>query len=548
MSDPLAKLDALLSFVASYDDEDDLKVPPSASSDLWKMRKSAPVGGCGLLNTVSADNAVYLLPDHLTAESAYLQNYCNGAYVDPSLKDFPGDYYRYCPERDGWQSVGRYPPAVVSLYKTASYCPDSGKVTIIGGTHYVFAQLDLKRLEEGAASTTTTTDDNEDGKDEHPEWNLIHTQCPPDKPLYETNGPLPISFYIDGVLHMIGGHYSREHYIFKDGEMRSVFTFDSALKAREVAYSERLDCLFMFGGCLWNDVQRRKDLPFRKIDAFYVCPRPRDVDRIEWRKVREWRLPHRMIGFGHLLLADTTTLLVFGGRRSGGAFLDEVWRLDLLSGRWARSKWRIPRRGKFRAHLLAVEGQEEVHLFQYGHPADANQAHCAISLEALSASFVDTELPPKCRDNALSFPKNTFGIRSLERTLSEKKGALSKNAVKKLTSKIAAKKRRARALHKKLQEMNQSMTARAWLEREEIFDQVLFDDLQSIGVETVDDVLELTKIDLDELMQRVLAVKLQALKGGADAEREKLAADLKEIRQHFNAIRIVQKEPKVETE
>lgn len=477
MSTVLAKLDALLSLVDSHSvkkSEDDMKVQ-SASSGLWRTRKNVPVGACGLLNTVTVDNSVYLLPDHLTESTADLQDHLAKELV--SLKDFSGDYYRYCPEQDIWASAGKYPKEVASLYKAASYNPAGGRVTIIGGTHYVFAELDLKPMPKEWS-----------GNKEHKEWNIVHTQCTPDEPVFETTGPSPTCFHVGGVLHMIGGNNSREHSIFEDGKMRTVFQFDAKLKAREVVFCESLDSLFMLGGCLWNE----KYQWFREIDAIYACPKPQDVEHIEWRKVKEWRLPYRMTGFGHLLVG--TDLVIFGGRRSGpdgGDFLDEVWRINLENGKWQKSKFALPRKAMFRAHLLRNKmGKREVHLFQYGQHSDADQAHCAFSWEDLINSFlqsVDAELPKRA-------------------------------------------------------EVDHSVTLKAWMETERVFEQTLFEDLQSIGVETVDDVLELTRLDLDDVMKRVHKVRLEALTGTEDGQRESLSYKLAEVRQHFNAIRIAQSE------
>merc|ERR1712203_796550 len=92
------------------------------------------------------------------------------------------------------------------------------------------------------------------------------------------------------------------------------------------------------------------------------------------------------------------------------------------------------------------------------------------------------------------------------------------------------------------EERNRSVTLRAWMEREGIFEQSLFAEMQSIGVETVDDVLELTRLDLDDVMKRVHKVRLEALTGTEDGQRETLSYKLAEVRQHFNAIRIAQSE------
>jgi len=142
---------------------------------------------------------------------------------------------------------------------------------------------------------------------------------------------------------------------------------------------------------LWEGTNFKDTVRFRYINDFYRCINPNDVNHIKWEKMEgaAWKLPYNMMGFGHLLL-DGTTLVIFGGRVSGGDFIDEIWMFDMKNTEWFQSTLRIPQKGKYRAALIGSIRQIE--LFQYGHPSTTNQAHFSIKVDALMASMQSVPL------------------------------------------------------------------------------------------------------------------------------------------------------------
>jgi len=154
--------------------------------------------------------------------------------------------------------------------------------------------------------------------------------------------------------------------------------------------------------------------------------------------VKDWRLPYKMIGFGHVLIGDSK-LVIFGGRRSGGAFLDEVWMLDMEQGVWSKSTIKIPEKGKYRAHLIERKEQSEIHLFQYGHSESSNQCHFVMAVSDLLNTMETV--------SALSWARRSYESQSkapnrvamdaiTDRLVHE---ALSKNERKKLLKKLKGK-------------------------------------------------------------------------------------------------------------
>jgi len=146
-----------------------------------------------------------------------------------------------------------------------------------------------------------------------------------------------------------------------------------------------------------------------------------------------------MIGFGHLLL-DDVKLLIFGGRKSGGDFLDEVWMLDLDTGRWSVSTIKIPQKGKYRAHLIDTDTQSEVHLFQHGHPEKSNQGHFVMAVADLINTMHSVDVLPSVRrlsDLEGSGP-NRAAMEAITERLVHEEG-LSKNERKKLVQKLKRK-------------------------------------------------------------------------------------------------------------
>ena len=389
----------------------------------WEQLKDTPYRV--MFDTLTINNSIFFFPDYVdqaARQSVPLNNYITRKYLDPTA--YRPECYKYDGETREYSEFTTYPQGVTSISKTASYCPQSDCVTVIGGTHGVFATLNMNGIQYAEPQCVLPAE---------PQWDLTRNF----HGLYETTGSAPCSIYIDGKFHMIGGHNSYYHEVWDDRQqrMKPVYKFSSRLKSRELVYCRRLDSLIMFGGCLWNERDFQQTQRFRYIDGFYQCRRPNDLKHVKWHKVKDWRLPHKMIGFGHLLL-DDAKLLIFGGRVNGGALLDEVWMLDMEKTLWFKSTLRIPKRGKFRAHLLWNGRKErEVQLFQYGHPCDANQAHFRLSLETLMSSMevVGRSPPrPKCRGAPM------ISTAALEKKLIEN-GDLSKNQKRKILKKLQKK-------------------------------------------------------------------------------------------------------------
>merc|ERR1719192_308740 len=321
----------------------------------------------------------------MTKDVAYLHNYCNNEYVD--IKNFSDECYKYDGVEGKLSVFAHYPPTATSLYKTASFDPTTGKCWVVGGTHDMFTMFSLK----GAVSGCDDAKQGDEG-DGRTQWGLDYNFCG----VTNTTGPLPACIHVWNAngsskscrFHMIGGHNSRYHEVWdsKQRRMRPVYEFATRLKARELIYVSEWDAMFMIGGCLWEGTNFKDTVRFRYINDFYRCISPNDVDHIKWEKMEgdAWKLPHNMMGFGHLLL-DGTKLVIFGGRVSGGEYIDEIWMFDMASPQWFRSKLRIPQRGKYRAALIGSIRQIE--LFQYGHPSGMNQAHFSIKVDDLMASM-----------------------------------------------------------------------------------------------------------------------------------------------------------------
>ena len=368
-----------------------------------------------MFNTVTVGDSVYLFPDYMTAEVAYLHNYCNNEYVD--IKNFSAECFKYDGVEGKFSVFTHYPSTATSLYKTASFDPLTGKCWVVGGTHDMFAMysMDLGQgqgqdAEEGVGVGAAPSS-----------WELDYNFSG----VTNTTGPLPIAIHIPpsnldshcnsasissshshsnsnsvGLekqcrFHMIGGHNSRYHEVWdsKQRRMRPVYEFATRLKGRELVYVSQWDALFMFGGCLWEGTNFRDTVRFRYINDFYRCNNPNDVDHIKWERMEgeQWHLPHKMMGFGHLLL-DDTKLVIFGGRVAGGEYIDEIWMFDMASPQWFQSTLRIPQKGKYRAAFIRSAGQIE--LFQYGHPALMNQTHFTIKVDVLMRTMKKvTKLP-----------------------------------------------------------------------------------------------------------------------------------------------------------
>jgi len=333
---------------------------------------------------VSIDDSIYFFPNYMHSEVAYLDNYCNAQYV--KLKEFSPNCYKYDTAKQEFKVFTKLPKSVTSLYNTINYNPKTKEVIYIGGTHDVFAKLKM--------------DKNEESKEEDLKWNLDNNF----KGRYETTGPLPASIYIDDEFHMIGGHNSYYHEIYdsKQNRMKPVYKFDYRLKDRSLIYCKRLNQLIMFGGCKWTE-DFKQSVRFRYIDQFLICQNPNDLKNIKWEIKKEWRLPYLMMGFGYLLLNDTQ-LLIFGGRKSGGNFLNECWMFDMIKNQWWKSSLSIPKSGKYHA-ILVKGGEDRIELFQYGHPSDANGSHFGIILSVLLNSMVSIDKLPQ-RETAKQYEQN----------------------------------------------------------------------------------------------------------------------------------------------
>merc|ERR1712013_75550 len=244
-----------------------------------------------------------------------------------------------------------------------------------------------------------------------------------------TTGPLPAAIHIVrdqcSVLHLIGGHNSAYHEVLDVAtrRMRPVFKFKSRLKGQALEYCARMNALIMFGGSQWDERDFRHTIRFRYTALFYVCRRPNDALRltksqgghnakdghcaqVTWTKSSQWRLPYNMMGFGHILV-DDRFLIIFGGRINGGDLIDEMWMLDLVESKWAKSSLRIPAKGKYHASLLNAQSAKEkekkesreVHLLMFDHGEAMNRKHFGIALSVLLRSMsrvADEALPSEC--------------------------------------------------------------------------------------------------------------------------------------------------------
>jgi len=465
----------------------------------WQKMEDTPIKV--MFNSVTIDNAIYLFPDHMTDMTSYLNNFCNRKYVD--LDAYCGSYFKYDAVHDSFQVIGKYPSMLTSIAKTVSYNGLTRAVTLIGGTHDVFGTLRIP---------TTFGSEQEQEKAIPLTWDLSRNF----QGAYETTGSNPASIFIDGKFHMIGGHNSYYHEVWdsRQRRMRPVYKFSSRLKSRELVYCRRLDSLIMFGGCLWNERNFQQTQRYRYINGFYQCRKPNDLRQIKWHKVKEWRLPYKMIGFGHLLL-DDTNLLIFGGRVNGGKLLDEVWMLDLVKTLWYKSTLRIPQKGKFRAHHLVDnrggtrKRREEVHLFQYGHPSNANQAHFRVSLEALMSSMeVVGRSPPRPKRRVAP----AISTAELEKELVARHD-LSKNRKRKILRKLQKKMWKQYMQKQKQIEMDRSIDLKLWMKNKNIYEETLFAELSSFEVKTKDDIQELTQDDLDRVLTKVRDVRLRQHQG-----------------------------------
>jgi len=357
----------------------------------WTRRPDTPFKV--MFNTVTINDAVYLFPDYMTKEVAYLHNYCNNEYVD--IKNFAADCFKYDGITGKFSVFAHYPSTATSLYKTVSYDPQTNKCWVVGGTHDMFAlfsmaDADADDIKENAAGSPS--DDDEKSGGDRTRWGLGYNFSG----VTNTTGPLPVSIHVQSEsggsksckFHMIGGHNSRYHEVWDDKQrrMRPVYEFATRLKGRELQYVAQWDTLFMFGGCLWEGTDFKSTVRFRYINDFYRCRNPNDVEHIRWERMEgeQWKMPYNMMGFGHLLL-DHTKLVIFGGRVAGGGYIDDIWMFDLATTQWFQSTLRIPQKGKYRAAL--IEGAGQIELFQYGHPALMNQAHFSIKVDALMASM-----------------------------------------------------------------------------------------------------------------------------------------------------------------
>merc|ERR1719295_2173577 len=327
----------------------------------------------------------------MTKDVAYLHNYCNNEYVD--IKNFGADCYKYDGVEGKLSVFTQYPTTATSMYKTVSFDPTTGKCWVVGGTHDMFSMFQLK----GAISESDDQKHDDGDGLARTQWDLDFNFCG----VTNTTGPMPASIHVlnndtkSCRFHMIGGHNSRYHEVWdsKQRRMRPVYEFATRLKGRELVYVSQWDALFMFGGCLWEGTNFRDTVRFRYINDFYRCNNPNDVDHIKWERMEgeQWHLPHKMMGFGHLLL-DDTKLVIFGGRVAGGEYIDEIWMFDMASPQWFQSTLRIPQKGKYRAAFIRSAGQIE--LFQYGHPALMNQTHFTIKVDVLMRTMKKvTKLP-----------------------------------------------------------------------------------------------------------------------------------------------------------
>jgi len=87
--------------------------------------------------------------------------------------------------------------------------------------------------------------------------------------------------------------------------------------------------------------------------------------------------------------------------------IDEMWMLDLVSSKWAKSSLRIPAKGKFHASLLTTQStsadadtesaeSREVRLLAFDHGAARNRRHFRIALSVLLGSMQSVAVPTEC--------------------------------------------------------------------------------------------------------------------------------------------------------
>lgn len=352
------------------------RMKSSTEREGWNTAKNVPIYTM-YDKPVLIGDAIYFFPNYMHSNVAYLDNYCNSRYVE--LEKYSRNCYKYDTLKKEFTVFAKLPSSVTSLYGTVNYNSNTKEIIYIGGTHDVFATLKLNMNESKESKET---------KESELIWNLDNNF----KGKYETTGPLPASICIDNKFHMIGGHNSYYHEIYdpKQKRMKPVYKFEYRLKARALIYCQRLNSLIMFGGCRWSE-DFKQSVRFRKIDEFLICKNPNDIKNIKWEIKKEWRLPYLMIGFGHLIINDSQ-ILIFGGRKSGGSFLDECWMFDMIGNKWWKSTIKIPIPGKYHAVLL---NNTMIELFQYGHPSKSNGAHFNISLQTLLNSMKSIDKLPK---------------------------------------------------------------------------------------------------------------------------------------------------------
>jgi len=211
--------------------------------------------------------------------------------------------------------------------------------------------------------------------------------------------------------------------------------------------------------------------------------------------------------------------------------------LDLEKTLWFKSTLRIPKKGKFRAHLLRNGKEPEIQLFQYGHPSDSNQAHFKLSLAALLGTMeVVGRSPPRSDRRAAQM----ISTAALENELIENSD-LSKNRKRKILKKLQKKMWKQYEQKQKRKHLLQRTNLKSWMQRSGIYEGTLFGELKSFSLETKDDIQELTKDDIDLVLRKVRGVRLSKLQGPEQGQMQQAMVDedLAKVTRWLKAIRTV---------
>jgi len=115
------------------------------------------------------------------------------------------------------------------------------------------------------------------------------------------------------------------------------------------------------------------------LETIFIC----DIHpEIQWKKLKHFKMPHRMYFFGCVLFLDR--IFIFGGKQKHSkgqgkvvdGLSDEIWILSLKNWKWSRCHLKCPKKAKY----YAVKTDDDiVHLFEY----EGNCGHWKIPISML---------------------------------------------------------------------------------------------------------------------------------------------------------------------